>query len=104
MAARRKEGVTFSSIACEFGTTSESVRGKIVHVERYDRGMQILRDNPASLEGLQLIRELHTLAAKSLFDRGYRTLHDLDGLRQLSAKIRHQAIWRRRAVQSVRAP
>jgi hypothetical protein len=80
MAARRREGATFSSIACEFGATYESVRRKIIHVERYDRGIEILRDNPASLEGLELVKELHSLAVKSLYDRGYRTLHDLDGL------------------------
>jgi hypothetical protein len=80
MAARRREGATFSSIAYEFGATYESVRRKIIHVERYERGIEILRDNPASLEGLELVKELHSLAVKSLYDRGYRTLHDLDGL------------------------
>jgi transposase-like protein len=80
MAARRKEGAAFSAIAREFGATYESVRRQIGEVERYDRGMEILRDNPASIEGLALIRKLHTLAAKSLHDRGYRTLHDLNSL------------------------
>jgi hypothetical protein len=80
MAARRKEGATFSSIAREFGTTYELVRRVISQVERYDRGTQILQDNPTSLEGLELIRKLHAPAAKSLYARGYRTLHDLDGL------------------------
>lgn len=80
MAARRREGATFSSIAHEFGTTYELVRRVISQVERYDRGMQILQDHPTSLEGLELIRELHAPAAKSLYARGYRTLHDLDGL------------------------
>jgi hypothetical protein len=80
MAARRKEGATFSSIAREFGTTYELVRRVISQVERYDRGMQILEDHPTSLEGLELIRELHSPAAKSLYARGYRTLRDLDSL------------------------
>lgn len=80
MAARRKEGATSSSIAREFGTTYELVRRVISQVERYDRGMQILQDNPTSLEGLELIGQLHAPAAKSLYARGYRTLHDLDGL------------------------
>src|SRR6185436_8385334 len=80
MAARRKEGATFSSIAHEFGATYELVRRVINHVERYDRGMQILQDNPASLEGLELSGKLHTPAAKSLYARHYRTLHDLVGL------------------------
>jgi hypothetical protein len=39
--------------------------------------MQILKDHPASLEGLELVGELQTLAARSLSSRGYRTLHDL---------------------------
>jgi len=80
MAARRKEGATFLSIAHEFGTSYELVRRVIHHVEQYDRGMQILQDNPASLEGLELCGKLHPLAAKSLYARGYQTLHDLASL------------------------
>jgi hypothetical protein len=80
MAARRKEGATVSSIAREFETTYELVRRVIVHVEQYDRGIQILQDNPASLEGLELSGVLHPLAAKSLHARGHQTLHDLASL------------------------
>ena len=75
--ARRREGIACSAIAREFGTTYEQVRRAISLVERYDRGMQILRSDPASLEGLELVGELRTLAARSLSSRGYRTLHDL---------------------------
>lgn len=77
MAARRKEGGSFSSIAREFGATYELVRRAINHVEQYDRGIEILQDNPASLEGLELSGVLHPPAAKSLYARGYQTLHDL---------------------------
>jgi hypothetical protein len=63
MAARRKEGTTFSSIAREFGTTYEFVRRVITQVERYDRGMHILEAHPTSLEGLELVRELRSPAA-----------------------------------------
>ena len=80
MAARRKEGGTFSSIAREFGTTYELVRRVIGHVERYDRGMRILQDNLESLEGLELSGKLPAPAAKSLYTRGYRTLLDLADL------------------------
>ena len=80
MAARRNEGASFSSIAREFGTTYEVVRRAAKHVKQYDRGMHILQDNPASLEGLELSGVLHPLAARSLYARGYRTLHDLGSL------------------------
>ena len=77
IAARRREGITCSAIAREFETTYGQVRRAISHVERYDRGMQILQDDPASFEGLELVGELQTLAARSLSNRGYRTLYDL---------------------------
>jgi hypothetical protein len=80
MAALRKEGASFSSIAREFGTTYELVRRVISHVEQYDRGIQILQNNPASLEGLELCGVLHPPAVKSLYARGYQTLHDLGAL------------------------
>ena len=80
MAARRNEGATYSSIAREFGTTYEAARRSITKVEHHDRGMQILRNNPAALEGLELVGVLHRLAARSLYARGYRTLRDLDAL------------------------
>ena len=66
MAARRNEGVTYLSIAREFGTTYEAARRVITNVDHYDRGVQILRDNPAALEGLELIGVIHPLAASSL--------------------------------------
>lgn len=77
MAARRNKGASFSSIAREFGTTYEPVRRAISRVEQYDRGIQILQNDPASLEGLELSGVLHPLAAKFLYARAYRTLHDL---------------------------
>jgi len=63
--------------ARELGTTYELVRRVIRRVEEYDNGIQILHNNPASLEGLELSGVLHPLAAKSLYARGYQTLHDL---------------------------
>jgi hypothetical protein len=80
MAARRNEGATYLSIAREFGTSYEAARRVITNVDHYDRGVQILRNNPAALEGLELMGVLHPLAASSLYARGYRTLHDLGSL------------------------
>ena len=80
MAARRNKGATYSSIAREFGTTYEAARRVITNVEHYDRGVQILENNPAALEGLELVGILHAPAAKSLYARGYRTLQDLGPL------------------------
>ena len=80
MAARRKDGASFSAIAREFGATYELVKRVIRHVEQYDMGIQILRNDPASLEGLELSGVLHPPAAKALYARGYRTLHELSAL------------------------
>src|SRR4030095_8368679 len=45
IAGRRTEGAPCSAIAREVGTTYEHARRAISHVERYNRGMQILPPN-----------------------------------------------------------
>jgi len=80
MAAQRRNGKTYQTIAHEFRTTIPSAQRSIEQVERYDLGMRILRENPASLEGLGLIGRVRPLVYAVLQARGYRTLHDLDGI------------------------
>jgi hypothetical protein len=80
MAARRIAGAQFLAIAREFQTTVSVVQGAIRRVEQYERGMQILQENPGSLEGLELIGKVRPIVRHTLGARGYRTLHDLDNV------------------------
>src|SRR5262245_34593664 len=79
MAAQRRLGKTYQTIARDFKTTTTSAQRSVEQVERYDLGMRILKENPASLEGLGLIGRVRPLLYAVLQARGYRTLHDLDG-------------------------
>src|ERR1044071_4555474 len=74
MAAQRRNGKTYQTIAQEFKTTITSTQRSIEQVERYDLGMRILRENPGSLEGLGLIGRVRPLVYAILQARGYRTL------------------------------
>lgn len=80
MAARRRIGATYQTIAQEFSTTTAAAQRSVEQVDRYDLGMRILKENPASLEGFGLIGKLRPLVCAILQSRGYRTLHDLDGI------------------------
>lgn len=55
IAQRRAEGGTFHRIGKESGLTPESIRGICRRVGDYDRDAEMLRKDPASIEGLGLL-------------------------------------------------
>ena len=80
IAQRRAEGRTFQRIGREFGVTAETARSICRRVEEYDRGMEMLRKNPASLEALGLIGEVKPSVSETLRARGINELTDLQGI------------------------
>ena len=80
IARRRLEGKTPGKIAVEFGTTVDLVWRTLRHVRDYDRGIVLLREDPASIEGLHLIGRLPSHARATLAARGATRITDLAGI------------------------
>jgi hypothetical protein len=80
IAARHAEGATATAIAAEFKLGVKRVREIAKRVERYDRGAAILRLEPSSLQGLELIGKIPRLVRISLQARGIERLEDLEGM------------------------
>jgi hypothetical protein len=80
IAARRADGATATAVAAEFKLSANGVRDIAERVERYDRGIAILRLEPSSLEGLELIGKISKLVRISLQASGIERLEDLDGM------------------------
>ena len=81
VAARRAEGVTITAIAAEFELGTKRIKEIAERVDRYDRGAEILRLEPSSLEGLELVGKIPRLGRVSLQVRGIERLEDLEGMR-----------------------
>jgi hypothetical protein len=80
IAKRRAEGPTLQSIGKEFGITADHVRIICRRVEDYDRGAELLRKDPASIEALALLGQVKPLVREILRYRGIRQLTDLEGI------------------------
>jgi len=96
IAARRAEGATVPAIAAEFKLSKQRVKEIAERVERYDRAIAILRFEPSSFEGLELIGKIPRLVRISLQASGIERLEDLDG-RSLDDLLRLPNIGRRSA-------
>lgn len=83
IAQRRLEGMTLTKIAAEFGTTYDLVWRIIRRVQDYDRGIAMLREDPANIEALDLIGRLPTRARPTLLARGITRITDLAGVSML---------------------
>lgn len=59
--------------------TPESTRGICRRVEDYDRGAEMLRKDPASIEGLRLVGDMKPSVHNALRVRGIQQLTDLEG-------------------------
>ena len=79
MAKRRSEGHSLAAVASEFQTSVERVSRAIKRIEDYERGIALLRDDPASIEGLSLVGMLMPLVRRALADNGITRLTDLEG-------------------------
>lgn len=79
IAQRRLEGKTLTGIATEFATSADLVRQAIRRVQDYDRGIAMLREDPASIEALDLIGRLPSHARRTLAARGITRITDLTG-------------------------
>lgn len=77
---RRHAGATMPSIAAEFGITVDMVRLALARVERYERGVALLRDDPCSLEGLGLAGRVPGHARRALAARGFTRITELAGI------------------------
>ena len=81
IAQQRAAGRTFQRIGKEFGgLTPESVRGICRRVEDYDRGLAMLRKDPASIEALGLVGDVKPSVQQTLRARGIQQLTDLEGI------------------------
>ena len=80
IAKRRAEGTTLQSVGREFGITADHVRIICRRVEDYDRGTEMLRNDPASIEALALLGQLKPLVREVLRYRGINQLTDLEGV------------------------
>jgi len=80
MAKCRSDGKPLAVIASKFNITVEEVCRAITRVEKYDRGVSLLKDNPANIEGLTLVGILPYLARLSLQENGITYLTDLEGV------------------------
>jgi hypothetical protein len=80
IATRRAEGATFRAIADEFGLNPKRVKEIAQRVERYNRGTTILKTDPSSLDGLELIGRIPSLTRASLSAVGISRLEELDGM------------------------
>lgn len=80
IAQRRAEGGTFHRIGREFGVTPESVRSICRRVEEFDRGAEMLRENPASIEALRMVGEVNPSVQHALQSKGISRLTDLEGV------------------------
>ena len=58
----------------------ESVRGICRRVEDYDRGLAMLRKDPASIEALGLVGDVKPSVQQTLRARGIQQLTDLEGI------------------------
>lgn len=79
MAKRRSEGLALAAIAAEFQTNVERVSRAIKRVEDYERGVALLRNDPESVEGPDLVGMLPHLVRRTLAENGITRLTDLDG-------------------------
>jgi hypothetical protein len=79
MAKRRSEGLALAAIAAEFQTNVERVSRAIKRVNDYERGVALLRNDPESVEGLDLVGMLPHLVRRTLAENGITRLTDLDG-------------------------
>jgi hypothetical protein len=79
MAKRRSEGLSLAAVASEFQTTVERVSRAINRAEDYERGVALLRDDAASIEGLHLVGMLRPLVRRTLADNRITRLTDLEG-------------------------
>jgi hypothetical protein len=77
---RRAEGGTLHRIGREFGLTPESVRSVCRRVEEFDRGAEMLRQNPASIDALRMVGEVKPSVHHTLQSRGISHLTDLEGV------------------------
>jgi hypothetical protein len=80
IAQRRAEGGTLHRIGREFGVTPESVRSICRRVEEFDRGAEMLRENPASIEALRMVGEVNPAVQHALQSKGISRLTDLEGV------------------------
>lgn len=80
IAKRRLEGKTLGAVASEFRTTAERVRQITRRVEDYDRGAAMLREDPASIEALDLMGRLPAHARHTLRSNGIERITDLAGI------------------------
>lgn len=80
IARRRADGPTLQSIGKEFGITADHVRLICRRVEDHDRGMALLREDPASIEALALLGQIKPLVKEILRYRGIKRLTDLEGV------------------------
>jgi hypothetical protein len=96
IATRRAEGATFRAIADEFGLNPKRVKEIAQRVERYNRGTTILKTDPSSLDGLELIGRIPSLTRASLSAVGISRLEELDGM-SLADLLRLPNIGRRQA-------
>ena len=83
IAARRLQGKALTEIATEFGITGYSVRKAIKCVQDYDRGIVLLRVDPASIEALDLVGCLPSRVRSALAHMGIWRMTDLAGVSML---------------------
>jgi hypothetical protein len=80
IAKRRAEGPTLQSIGKEYGISADHVRIICRRVEDYDRGAELQRRDPSSIEALALLGQLKPLVREMLRYRGINHLTDLEGV------------------------
>ena len=96
IAARRDQGMTLNAVGVEFGLTPARVREICRHVEDYDRGESLLRDDPASIEALALLGKVKPLVHITLASRGMKRLTDLEGV-TMAQLVRYPNVGRQSA-------
>lgn len=89
MVARREAGATLKKIADEFGTNIPAVQGVERAVARYDKGLELLAEEPTSIEGLSLTGRLSGFDCKrrTLERFDVKTLNDLAGQKWARAEL-----------------
>jgi hypothetical protein len=95
----REKGLTLRAVAEEFGISAEVVRRIIWRVESYDRGMALLREDPTSLRGLELVGKISGTIRYQLEFNGVTKLTDLDGFTE--KELLRWPMFGRRAVQTL---
>jgi hypothetical protein len=80
IAHKRAAGVAVTALAAEFGLSTKRINEIATATDRYERGEAMLRQDAMSLEGLDLVGKIPSLARISLQAQGFLRLEDLKGL------------------------